>query len=104
MSLFSLAEFGAILAFCQFLDWYFEVAGIRNGGDVGEGVQLVRVLIWILAVSKNLSSLVFIFFLDEEFQFQHRSQTIRHLVSCPEVYLVCSSTFVILSVPLCYVL
>lgn len=49
---FSLTEFGAILAFFQFLNWYFEVAGIRNGGDVGERVQLVRVRIWTLAVSK----------------------------------------------------
>lgn len=53
VSLLLIAELGAILAFSQLLEWGFEVVDTQNGGDVGGEVQLLRVLIWILAVGKT---------------------------------------------------
>lgn len=41
------------LSFSQLLEWGFEVVDTQNGGDVGGEVQLLRVLIWILAVGKT---------------------------------------------------
>lgn len=73
---------------CRYSTWW----GCWRRGTTCKGTHLDS------SSWQNWSFLVFNFFLDEEFQFQHRSQPIRRLASWPDVYLVCSSPFVILSV------